>query len=189
MNGPVSLAELRDVVAESVRLKNMERRLAELAGAIKSRGASLPPEVPTSTAKRFNLFNHPDKIMRRIPAGWELPKLKLQHMYVLWHCGNEAEKVAAIKFWDCADVQQMKTKRSKAQLSEVRRVMKCIDDAAIAAGVLPQKAMTHAEVLTCYHAGKSGLPVPRETKTGRLRNLERMSWTTLVKNMPAVRKS
>ena len=110
-------------------------------------------------------------------------------MYVLWHCGNEAEKVAAIKFWDCADVQQLKTKRSKAQLSEVRRVMKCIDQAAIAAGVPPRKAMTHAEVLSCYHAGKSGLPVPRETKTGRLRNLERMSWTTLVKNMPAVRKS
>ena len=110
-------------------------------------------------------------------------------MYVLRHCGNEAEKVAAIKFWDCNDVQKIKTKRSKAQLSEVRRVMKCIDNAAIAAGVPPQKAMTHAEVLTCYHAGKSGLSVPRENKTGRLRNLERMPWTTLVRNMPKVRKS
>ena len=73
------------------------------------------------------------------------------------HCGNEAEKVAAIKFWDVTDVQKIKTKRSKIQLSEVRRVVKCIDDAASAAGVPPQKAMTHAEVLTCYHAGKSGL--------------------------------
>ena len=189
MNGPVSLAEMRDVVTESDRLKNMERTLVELAGAIKSQGASPSQEVETNIAPRFNLFDHPDKIRRRIPAGWEFPKLKLQHMYVLWHCGNEAEKIAAIKFWDCTDVQKIKTKRSKAQLSEVRRVMKCVDDAAIAAGVPPQKAMTHAEVLTCYHAGKSGLPVPRETKTGRLRNLERMSWTTLVRNMPKVGKS
>ena len=94
-----------------------------------------------------------------------------------------------IKFWDFTDVQKIKTKRSRIQLSEVRRVMKCIDDAASAAGVPPQKVMSHAEVLTCYHAGKTGLPVPRETKTGRLRNLERMSWTTLVRNMPKVKKS
>ena len=148
MNGPVLLAEMRDVVTESDQLKNMERTLAELAGAIKNQGASPPQEVETNIAPRFNLFDHPDKIRRRIPSGWEFPKLKLEHMYVLWHCGNEAEKIAAITFWDCTDVQKIKTKRSKAQLSEVRRVMKCIDNAAIAAGVPPQKAMTHAEVLT-----------------------------------------
>ena len=187
MNGPVSLAEMKDVVAESDRLKSIERTLSELAGAIKSQGAP-PQKVETKIAPRFNLFNHPDKIRRRIPEGWEFPKLKLQHMYVLWHCGNETEKVAPIKFWDFTDVQKLKTKRSKSTLSEVRRVMKCIDDAAIAAGVPPQKAMSHAEVMTCYHVGKSGLPVPRETKTGRLRNLERLSWTTLVKHLPKVRK-
>ena len=120
MNGPVSLTEMRDVVAKSHRLKNMETTLAELGGAIKSKGASSPQQVETNIAPRFNLFDDPDKIRRRIPAGWEFPNLKVEHMYVLWHCGNEAEQVAAVKFWECTDVQKIKTKRSKGQLSEVR---------------------------------------------------------------------
>ena len=82
MNGPVSLAEMRDVVAESDRLKNMETTLAELAGTIKSQGASPPQEVETNIAPRFNLFDHPDKIRRCIPAGWEFPKLKVCRTHV-----------------------------------------------------------------------------------------------------------
>ena len=126
--------------------------------------------------------------MRRVPKDWVFPKLNLMHMYLLWHCGNESQRVGAMKLWDSVDVNSMKVSRTKVNLSEVRRLMKVIDSAAIAAGVPPQKVMTHAQVLSCFNAGKSGIDIPRETATGRRRNIDRMSWHTVAKLMPKVRR-
>ena len=109
------------------------------------------------------------------------------HMYVLWHYGNQAHGVAAIKLWDATNVATLPSKRVKATLSEIRRVMKIIDCAATENGLPPKKFMTNNEVISCFNAGKYGLKIPMETPTGKRRNLEKMSSRTAMKNLPKVR--
>ena len=153
-------------------------------------GRSLPVQPGNDTRladTRFDLFDHQDGIRRRVPPNWMFPKLGLMHMYVLWHCGNQAQRVAAIKLWDATDVATLPSKRVKATLSEIRRVMKIIDCAATENGLPPKKFMTNNEVISCFNAGKYGLKIPMETPTGKRRNLEKMSWRTVMKNLPKVR--
>jgi len=107
MNGPVSLAEMRSLVTEAVSesvnclTEKIEaalgsQRVAESNATNVSANTDAANDQP-SRAPRFNLFDHPDRIRRRVPKDWEFPKLNLQHMYLLWHCGNESQNAAAIK--------------------------------------------------------------------------------------------
>ena len=177
-----SVSESVNCLTEKIEAALGSQRVAESNATNVSANTDAANDQP-SRAPRFNLFDHPDRIRRRVPKDWEFPKLNLQHMYLLWHCGNESQNVSAIKLWDSTDVNSMKSKRARKTLSEMRRVMRLIDEAAKAGGAPHCKFMSHSEIITCYNIGKSGIKIPMETASGRRRVLEKMSWTTILRQM------
>lgn len=129
-------------------------------------------------------YKHADGKYRRAPPSWCFPKLNMQPMYQYWHCGDANKHIAPMKFFERSDVDFLGS-RAKTSLSELKRVMATIDEEAMRNGAPPKEHMTLTECLTCYHRGEKGLfsLVSPTTPKGRKRNLARMSWGTLVKEI------
>ena len=103
-------------------------------------------------------------------------------MYVYWHCSDESEKIPPMKFLEKTDVTFI-DKQAHVSLSELRKVMCCIDDAAKANGSPPKEHMSHAYANSCYLRGECGVLslMPDKTPSGRTRIIANKKWGTVVK--------
>jgi hypothetical protein len=191
MNGPVSLTQMKKLVENSPTMKMMAAAVSRLEVLAQERAPTTEPrEVENFTGgigTRYDLFNHPGGIQRRIPPDWKIPMLSIQHMYLQWHCGNEAKKISPIKNFDQRDLSCLGT-RAKKSFSELKRMMGAIDKAATESGVPPKKGyMTQAEAASCFLHGQHGLNIPATTPTGKPRNIARLTWSSAVKYMPTAK--
>ena len=135
------------------------------------------------------LFLHPDGNYRRIPDEWDFPDLGLQRMYVLWHCGNQSEKMCPIKMLTQNDLSPLGKKGLKTFVC-LKRVMNAIDKAATAGNIPPQKYLSQAQATSCFVAGKKFVEAcVKYTPTGRFRgkfrgiDINELSWQTAAKYM------
>jgi hypothetical protein len=76
---------------------------------------------------RLHDYQHPDRVYRRVPPTWSFPALNLRPMYVYWHCGDEHNNILPMKYLDKNDVKFI-GKRANVSLSELRKVIGCIDE-------------------------------------------------------------
>jgi len=188
MNGPVSLAQMRTMVAASVAqspvICNLEQNMANLTSHIMRTAQSTSGNESSDVGSHYQLFQHADGKSRRVPPGWTIPGLSLQHMYVYWHCGNEASKISPIKRLDKTDTSPL-GKNGKKTIQSLTRLMAVIDDAATAEGIPPKESpMTQAEANACFIIGKGALNIPKTTATGRPRNIDKLTWQSALKFMP-----
>ena len=70
--------------------------------------------------------------------------LRLEDMYVFWHCGAPEQKIPPMKLFDASDVSLLM--RSKTNLSEVRAVMTLLDLEASKLGMTIERNMTVKKV-------------------------------------------
>ena len=189
MNGPVTLAQMRIMVNDNKRMKNIEENISLLTSIVKEGqfAGSQTDEITGGLGRKYEMFDHQDGLKRRVPPNWHFPKLLMQHMYIQWHCGNGVKKVSPIKNWDKIDVEGLPGKRIKVTLSEIRRMMSCIDNHAKASGKPPKKMMMQVEANTCFEVGFHGINVPTTTPTGRPRHVDRLTWQSALQYMPKVR--
>ena len=81
------------------------------------------------------------------------------------------------------------SRRSRTTISEIRKVMRAIDQAATENGVLSTAIMTEAQANACFEAGKPALSVVSpKTPKGRLRNLDNLTWSTVIRSFHVPRK-
>ena len=127
-----------------------------------------------------------DGVNRHIPSEWKFPNLPLQHMYVYWHCGNQAKRISPIKNLDRRDLSAPGKiqKRGVRTFTELRRIMNAIDRAASAAGHPAKKNMVLAEANKCFAFGQDGIKVPTTTPSGKPRVLARLKWQSAVRLAP-----
>ena len=187
MNGPVSLAQMKTIVATCPIVRRMEATMIRMEAVIESRGVSAEPDQVADftggIGTRFDLFDHPDGKKRRIPPSWEIPKIQLQHIYLHWHCGNLAKKISPIKNLSKADMSVME-KRTAKSFCELKRMMGAIDKAAAANGKPVKNIMTQVEAGSCFFHGQHALNIPTTTKTNKPRNIARLKWTSAARYMP-----
>ena len=119
-------------------------------------------------------YRHADGEYRRVPRTWKFPSLHLQNMYTYWHCGDEEGDIPPMKMLETKDVKFLN--RGRKKLSEIRCVMKFLDNAAASAGLAPRERMTNMEAIACYKSSQPALcdVIPDETPTGRKREKYRM---------------
>jgi hypothetical protein len=87
-----------------------------------------------------------------------------------------------MKYFAKVDVEYL-GKGAKTRLSELRKLMKMVDNAASATGHPPKEYMSLAEANTCFFHGEKAILdiVPANTPQGRARVVAMMKWTTVVK--------
>ena len=72
----------------------------------------------------------------------------------------------------------------KKKLSSLKRIIRVVDNGAIAKQVPPkQSPMTIAEANACFAAGKDALGIPAITRTGRPRNINNLTWGSALRVM------
>jgi len=124
-------------------------------------------------------FEHSDGVRRRVPSTYKFPMIGLEDTYVLWHCGDEEQKISGIKFFTKKDVANVK--RGATNLSEVRAVMTLIDLEAGKKGMDIKEVMTEEEARACCREGYLGLAIPPNTPDGRPRDILSMKWSSAVR--------
>ena len=74
-------------------------------------------------------------------------------------------------------------KRTHVSLSELRKVMLCIDEAAKTNGCPPKEHMSHKDANSCYLRGECGILslMPDKKPTGRRSIIANKKWGTVVK--------
>jgi hypothetical protein len=77
-------------------------------------------------------------------------------------------------------------KRANVSLSELRKVMGCIDEAAKANGCPPKEHMSHTDANSCYL--RIFADMLDKTPTGRNRTIANKKWGTVVKYMHKPKK-
>ena len=89
-----------------------------------------------------------------------------------------------MKFLQNSDVD-FRGNRARVNLGECRKVMTAIDKESERKGTVPRDIMTQVEANTCYYNGESAIlaAVPSHTGTGRVRNVSRLRFQTVVKCM------
>jgi hypothetical protein len=105
-------------------------------------------------------------------------------MYGYWHCGDEHNNIPPMKYLDKNDVKFI-GKCANVSLSELRKVMGCIDEAAKTNGCPPNEHMSHTDANSCYLREECGIfaVMPDKTPTGRNRIIANKKWGTVVKYM------
>lgn len=124
-------------------------------------------------------YAHDDGVKRRVPSTFHFPMLRLEDMYVFWHCGAPEQKIPPMKFFDASDVSFLK--RSKTNLSEVRSVMTLLDLEASKLGMTIERNMTVKKVKECCRLGYPGLNIPPTTPDGKIRDILKMRWSSAVR--------
>ncbi len=201
MAGPVSVSQIKKLIDDSPRMKKMEAASKKMEAAVTNlattvaqqstlvaRRAASDVDMDTGTIEgtgsagsRYQLFQHEDGKSRRIPSGWKIPSLSVQHMYSYWHCGDESSKISPIKLFNKVDLAAI-PKSGVKDWQNLKRLMRDVDAAAAAAGVPPKhRAMTQAEANACFLVGRSGIKASSATPSGRLRNVSELKWATAVK--------
>ena len=72
-----------------------EQEAAEALGEAKARDEFV---VPKGALPHDNWwYEHDDGIKRRVPSSYSFPMLGLSEMYVLWHCGDQENKISPSK--------------------------------------------------------------------------------------------
>ena len=91
-----------------------------------------------------------------------------------------------MKFMDKRELSVLaKTnKRAKRTHTELLRLMGMIDKAAKDNQVPPKEVMTQAEAHHCYTYGKEGIVVPSKTPKGRPRDIDVMTWQSVLRLIP-----
>lgn len=188
MAGPVSLAQMQKLVDNSPVVKRLEQNVCKMSAMIESRYGN---EAAAESSQRrvgsnSRAFPHPDGTLRGIPVGWDFPTGTLQSTYVYWHCGDPAQKILPMKFMDKRELSVLaKTnKRAKRTHTELLRLMGMIDKAAKDIQVPPKEVMTQAEAHHCYTYGKEGIVVPSKTPKGRPRDIDVMTWQSVLRLIP-----
>ncbi len=189
MNGNVSASQIRRIIENSPTIKNVHSLLAELkeqqttalvnnnTAVAESRDVEMGEGGAGITA-RFDFFDHPDGHRRRFPQGYSVPSCKLHLIYQLWHCGDEASRIIAIKKFSPKD-RSVWTRSQQKKYSELKALMESIDKAA-RAKERPTRAgiMSRAEANSCFLAGQDGIKVNLTTPKGKQRDLSTMKWQT-----------
>ena len=124
-------------------------------------------------------YAHDDSVKRRVPSTFHFPMLRLEDIYVFWHCGAPEQKIPPMKFFDASDVSLLK--RSKTNLSEVRAVMTLLDLEASKLGMTIERNMTVKKVKECCRLGYPGLNIPSTTPDGKIRDILEMRWSSAVR--------
>lgn len=188
MAGPVSLAQMQKLVDNSPVVKRLEQNVCKMSAMIESRYGTETAAVSSQRQVDYNYrgFPHPDGTLRGIPVEWDFPTGTLQSTYVYWHCGDPAQKIMPMKLMDKRELSVLtkKNKRAKRTHTELKRLMGMIDKAAKDNQVPPMEVMTQAEAQHCYAYGKEGIVVPSKTPKGRPRDIDVMTWQSVLRLIP-----
>lgn len=181
MAGPLSLESIVDAVQNGPVMTGMARDVARLTEMLTD-GGQLRTDGSRNTSNQraahnmrlVTQYRHADGEYRRVPRTWTFPSLHLQNMYTYWHCGDEESDIPPMKMLETKDVKFLN--RGRKKLSEIRCVMKFLDNAAASAGLAPRERMTNMEAIACYRSSQPALcdVIPDETPTGRKREKYRM---------------
>ena len=155
-----------------------EQEAAEALGEAKARDEFVV-ETGSSLPNDNWWYEHDDGIKRRVPSTYSFPMLGLSEMYVLWHCGDQENKISPMKLFHASDVSPFK--RAKTNLSEVRAVMTIIDLNATKHGLTIKSIMTPDEAKECVRVGYTGLNISPKTPDGRERDILTMKWSSAVR--------
>ena len=163
MAGPLCLERVMEAVEKSPVMVKIVNELASLRRQNNSLAESAAATGHTTTPRMYNVmawlqreYEHPDKIYCWVPPSWKFPPLNLQPMYAYWHCGDESEIILPTKYLDKREVLFL-GKCAHVSLSELRKVMLCIDEAAKTNGCPPKEHMSHKDANSCYLRGECGI--------------------------------
>ena len=126
---------------------------------------------------------------RRVPPSWQFPRLALQGMYSYWHCGDEVNNIPPMKFLERRDLKHL-GRRAPSTYWEIQQVVTLIDDCAKAKGLQVRDTMSHTVVNSLYANSKAAIAelVPAQTKSGRKRNITRLKYPTVIREILKKRK-
>jgi len=128
--------------------------------------------VVKKSRKKFSLgsfpednifFEHEDGQSRRVPSSWVFPRLSLEGMYILYHCGSHVEgnpnqKLSPMKIFEPSDM--VNKKRDKTNLGEVRNICSIIDVECQKKGEVIDRCMTEEDAKRCVRIGYTALNIP-----------------------------
>jgi hypothetical protein len=185
------MAQIGRVVEESPQIIAMRKEMAEMKQMMRRRlavdgddgtGGNATTLFTPQNASLICQYLHTDGNTRRVPSTWTIPKLPIRQMYLYWHCGDITQNIPPMKYFQSSDLSFL-NKRSKSNMSELKKVMGDIDSAAASRGFPPKRTMNHDEANTCYFHGESAFAdfVPKTTPSGRPRDYAPQKWTYLVK--------
>jgi hypothetical protein len=170
---------------EMAEIKHMmRRRLAVDGDDGTGTGGNATTLFTPQNASLIRQHLHTDGNTRQVPSTWTIPKLPIRQMYLYWHCGDIMQNIPQMKYFQSFDHTFIFiNKRSKSNMSELKKVMGAIDSAAASRGFPPKRTMNHKEANTCYFHGESAFAdfVPEKTPSGRPRDYATQKWTYLVK--------
>ncbi|KAL7532821.1 hypothetical protein ACHAWF_004251, partial [Thalassiosira exigua] len=170
------------------RIASLERLGIDL-GASKKRGrkekpmADLLGEMPDDDSW---FEDHEDGVRRRIPRDWTFPKLCLEDMYVLFHCGDKETKTSPMKLFQPSDM--VVAPRDKTNLSEVKLLCSIIDEECTRKGVVVKGIVTEEVARSCVRMGYPALNIPPPQKDGaEPSDVLKMKWPTVFKKKKPVK--
>lgn len=196
MIGGLSMNQITDSVVNSPMMQAMARDVSKImrwvnagGNAVATTGVANDRRVPRQNMRLQREYKHGDGRYRRVPSNWRFPSLGLQNLYVYWHCGDESNNIPPMKYLDNHDVSFL-GKRARSTLSEHKKIMAIIDNAARQKGHEVSDNMTQVEVQTCYRAGESTFTslIPTNTPKDRNRKVATLKLSTLVKLLQAAKK-
>ena len=127
----------------------------------------------------FDVFDHQDGKRRRFPPGYIIENCKLQHMYQLWHCGDNCKRICPIKDFTARD-RKVWSRKMQKNYSELKTLMENIDESARKNNALTRERMSRTEAQTCFLAGQSGSNV-EATIPRKKRNISQLKWRSALR--------
>lgn len=190
MTGTLTLEQITRAIENGPRFQAMAndisslRRMFAEGNVAVATSARRGNNTPVHNLRLQRQYQHSPGVYRRVPRGWNFPKLGLQGMYLYWHSGDEAKNIPPMKFLEPNDVKHL-GKRSRSSLAEVRKVMTLIDSEAKAQGLAIKDRMTQVEINTLYTHGEGAIArlIPATTPTGRPRKIPRLKYDSVIKFM------
>ncbi|KAL7545127.1 hypothetical protein ACHAWF_008483 [Thalassiosira exigua] len=121
--------------------------------------------------------DHDDGERRRIPRDWKFPRLNLEEMYVLFHCGDKEKKISPMKMLKSSDMVAA-APRDGTNLQEVSLLCSFIDKECVRKGIVKNGIMSEEDARSCVRVGYPSLKVTLPDGVGPDEVLK-MKWTTV----------
>lgn len=188
MSGVLSEKRMQRIVESSnnellQRIKGLE----DLVRQQNAEGRSAATPGGGAGGATYDMFLHPsDGKLRRVPPNWTFPKGSLLNVYQYWHWGDEVSRIHPIKKLQRIDLA-WSSGRHLRDLEEVSFLCGKIDEEAQRKGILATNSDRVATTSIFYDC-VDVLGVPKYTPGNRKRNMAKISWSSVLKVMPAEKR-
>ena len=136
--------------------REMDDGLTDFVNGIVDNGGldDVEEENAPTPKKKICIYGSNNGKLQLLPDGFVIPFLTLSSLVTAWYCGNVSKGIPPYRLLRSWDLRHMKS--AKAMLSQMRRVMKCVEKAVAIVNLpgLIKGKMEERDAITLYNSVK-----------------------------------